>query len=73
MLRYTEEKYQKISKIIYIDDSYYYGEFSNGLKNGYGKYCNKDGVIIKAGFWENDICKEKMNDADIEEILSTMY
>ncbi len=73
MLMHTESIFPKISKIIYNDGTYYYGEVSNGAKNGYGKLCNNDEVVIKAGFWVNDICKEIMNDADIEEILSTMY
>ena len=71
----TVTRYPKISKIIYNDSTYYYGEENKGnqLKNGYGKLCNPDCTIILAGYWQDDECIESMTEAEIEDILSELY
>ncbi len=63
----------KISKIIYEDETYYYGFEINGLRTSFGKYCTKDGKIIKAGIWENDECIEIMTEEEIEDELKDKY
>lgn len=73
MKSYTEHRYPKISKVDYINGTYYYGDFSNGLKNGYGKLCNVDSSIIMAGLWSNDTCIQTMSELEIEEILKDKY
>lgn len=68
-------RYEKISKIYYIDGTYYYGQENKGnqLRNGYGKHCKADSTIIIAGYWQDDECIEEMSETLIEEILSELY
>lgn len=68
-----KQLFSKISKITYEDNTYYYGQETNSERKGYGKYCNEDTTIIKAGYWQNDECIEDMSENVIEEILKDLY
>lgn len=65
--------HNKISKITYEDGTYYYGFEINGIRVSYGKLCNSNGKIIKAGVWLNDECIELMTKEQIEKELEDKY
>jgi len=69
----NKQIFDKISKITYNDDTYYYGQENNSVRNGYGKHCNEDTTIITAGYWRNDECIEKLDEESIEGILKELY
>lgn len=67
------ERWKNISKITYHDNSYYYGDEVDGIRNGYGKLCNENTTIIEAGIWRNDKCVKKMTEIEIEAVLKDKY
>lgn len=69
----SKQIFDKISKITYNDDSYYYGQENNSVRNGYGKHCKEDTTIITAGYWQNDECIEILREEVIEDILKDLY
>ncbi|HRS67124.1 MAG TPA: hypothetical protein P5564_00700 [Paludibacteraceae bacterium] len=69
----SRQIFDKLSRINYNDDSYYYGQEYDFVRDGYGKYCNKDTSIIIAGYWQHDECVEILSEEDIENILKDLY
>lgn len=42
--------------IHYDDGSFYEGEcIKEGIRNGFGTYCNSEGLIVYQGEWKDDL------------------
>ena len=69
----TDSSNPKLTRIKYEDGSTFLGQIDcNWLKNGFGRFYDKNGQLIAAGEWIDDDCIITMTDEQIENEFNTL-